>query len=143
MSASVGSQASRKSANPLDEAAWQAWVLKGSARDSRGRAARMKAVKWTSMAGLLVAMGLAPHLAPYDVIVRFVVAAGAMAVMFQAFQARRYAFAAVFGSLALLYNPVAPVFSFSGEWQRAVAAASAVPFAASLAWHHARPAHHA
>ena len=34
-------------------------------------------------------------------------------------------------SLALLYNPVAPVFSFSGEWQRVIAVASAATRRAS------------
>jgi len=52
--------------------------------------------------------------------------------MFQAFQARHYAVAAVFGALALLYNPVVPVFSFSGDWSRAMVAASAIPFVATL-----------
>jgi hypothetical protein len=68
-------------------------------------------------------------------------AAGAILVMFQTFQARQYAFAAVFGALALLYNPVAPVFSFSGDWQRALVLSSAVPFIASLAGRNVRQAH--
>jgi low affinity Fe/Cu permease len=41
---------------------------------------------------------------------------------------------AVFAALALLYNPVAPVFSFSGTWQRALVVATAIPFVTSLAW---------
>jgi hypothetical protein len=72
------------------------------------------------------------QLAPYEVVIRFMVAAGATVVMFQAFRARHYAVAAVFGTLALLYNPVVPVFSFSGDWQRAMVIASSVPFVASL-----------
>ena len=63
-----------------------------------------------------------------------------MVVMFQALQARYYAVAAVFAALALFYNPVVPAFSFSGNWQRAVVVASAVPFIASLAWGNARNA---
>jgi hypothetical protein len=35
-----------------------------------------------------------------------------MGVMFQAFQARRYALAVMFGALGLLYNPVVPEVSF-------------------------------
>jgi hypothetical protein len=120
-------------ARPLDEAVWQAWVAKGRAQDRRSGAARIKAVKWDSIAGLLAAAGLWSHLGPFEVVVRFLVTASAMVVMFQAFQARYYAVAAVFGALALLYNPVAPAFSFSGDWQRAVVA-SAVTFVASLAW---------
>lgn len=125
-------------AKPLDEAVWQAWVLKGRAREERSHAARMKTVKWITLAGLLLAAGLRSQLAPYDLGVRFLVAAGAMALTFEAFHTRDYAFGAVFGALALLYNPVAPVFSFSGEWQRALVVASAVPFVASLTWRNAK-----
>ena len=125
-------------ARPLDEAVWQAWVAKGRAQDRRSSAARIKAVKWASIAGLLGAVGLWSHLAPFEVVVRFVVTASALVVMFQAFQTRYYAVAAVFGALALLYNPEAPAFNFSGDWQRAVVVVSAVPFVASLVWGNAR-----
>jgi hypothetical protein len=37
-----------------------------------------------------------------------------MAAMFQAFRARRYAVAVVFGALAMFYNPAAPAFGFMG-----------------------------
>ena len=99
---------------PLDEAVWQAWLAKGRAQDRRRHAAFMKGVKWVSIAALLAAAGHWPHPVPYDVVVRFVVAAGAMAMMFQALRSRYYVVAAVFGALVLLYNPVAPVFGFSG-----------------------------
>jgi uncharacterized protein (DUF1684 family) len=143
MTPSVELQGSRTAwepplAKPLDEAAWQAWVAKGRVQDRRSSAVRVKAVKWVSIAGLLAAAGLWSHLAPFDIVVRFIVTGGAIVVMFQAFQARHYAMAAVFGALALLYNPVAPAFSFSGDWQRAVVAASAAPFVASVAWRNAR-----
>jgi uncharacterized protein DUF6804 len=118
----------------IDEAAWQVWVAKGRARERRSNAARVKAVKWVSIAALLVTAGLWSQLATYDIVVRFIVAAGAIVVMTNLFHARRYTFAAVFGTLALLYNPVVPVFSFSGDWQRAVVVASAAPFVAALAW---------
>src|SRR6266496_2171643 len=121
-------------ARPLDEAVWQAWVAKGRAQDQRSSAWRTKAMKWASIAGLLAAAGIWSHLGPFEVVVRFLVTASAMVVMFQAFQARHYAVAAMFGALALIYNPVAPAFSFSGDWQRAIMAASAVLFVASLAW---------
>jgi len=121
-----------QSAKPLDQAVWQAWVAKGRAEDQRSSAARIKAVKWVSIAGLLAAELLGSHLAPFDVLVRCVVTGGAMVVMLQFLHARRYACAALFGALALLYNPVAPVFRFSGGWQLAVVVASAAPFVASL-----------
>ena len=122
----------------LDEAVWQAWLEKGRAQDARSRAARAKAVKWVSIAALLAAAGFWPH--PYDVVVRFIVAGGALVVMFHAIHAKQYIFAAVCAALALLYNPVVPVFSFSGGWQRAVVLASAVPFVVSLAARNLRSA---
>jgi hypothetical protein len=128
-------------AKALDEGVWQAWVATGRARDRRVNDALVRTAKWVSIAGLLVAAGLWSHLAPYQVVVRFVVAAGATAVMLQAFHARHYAFAAVCGALVLLYNPLAPMVEFSGDWQRAVTAASAVPFVASLTWRNGRLAH--
>ena len=117
----------------LDETVWQGWVEKGRAQDRRSSAARLMAVKWVSLAGLVVVAGLWSHLTPYDTLVRFVVAAGAIVLTFHAIHAGHYAFAAVFGALALLYNPVAPAFSFSGEWHRVLVVASAAPFVVSLA----------
>ena len=127
-------------AKPLDEAVWNTWVAKGYAEDRHARAAFVKGVKCVAIAGLLTVAVLWSHLGPFDLAVRFIVAAGAMVVMVQAFHAKHYAIAAVFGALALLYNPVAPAFSFSGDWQRAVVLASALPFVASLAWPSRTPA---
>lgn len=42
-------------ATPLDEAVWQAWVSRGRAHDRRSSAARMKALKWASIAALAAA----------------------------------------------------------------------------------------
>jgi len=121
-------------ATPLDEAAWQTWAARGRAHDRRSSAARILAVKWASIAVLLGAAVLWSHLASFEVAVRFLVTAGSMVVLFQALQARYYAVAAAFGALAVFYNPVAPLFSFSNDWQRAAVAISAVPFVLSLPW---------
>jgi hypothetical protein len=138
MSALVGLQELREvweppAAKPLDEAVWQAWVKKGRARDRRNKAVCLEAVKWVSLAGLLAVAGQWSHSAPYEVVIRFVVAGGSIVLMLQALATRHYALAALFGALALLYNPVEPLFSFSGDWPRLVVLASAVPFLASLA----------
>jgi hypothetical protein len=125
-------------ATPLDEAVWDAWVTKKRAEEVRGREGRIKAAKWISIVALLAAGGLWAYVTPYEVAIRFLAAGGASIVMVQAFQARRYAFAALFGALVLLYNPVVPVFSLSGDWQRVVVIASTVPFFASLTWRQAR-----
>ncbi len=118
---------------PLDEAVWQAWKVKGRAQDNRGREARIKALKWGSIVALLTVAGIWSQVPSYDIVIRCVLAAGAIGVMFEAFNKRQYALGAVFAGLVLLYNPVAPVFDFSGNWQRALVVLSAVPFAASLA----------
>jgi hypothetical protein len=122
-------------AKPLDESVWQAWVLKGRTRDERSHAAGMKAVTWISLTTLLlVAAGFGSYITQYDVAARFLLAASGLVLMFHAFHTRRYTFAVVFGALALLYNPVVPVFRFSGAWQSAFMIASAVPFIVSLTW---------
>ena len=73
---------------------------------------RIKVVKWASIARLLGAAGLWSRLAPFEVLVRFLVTASALVLMFQAFQTRYYSVAAAFGALAVLYNPVAHIFDF-------------------------------
>jgi len=45
---------------------------------------------------------------------------------------------AVSGALILLYNPLAPLFDLSGDWQRAVFVAAAAPFLALLIWREVR-----
>lgn len=126
---------------PLNEAAWQAWIQKGRVRDRRRNGRTAKVVACVSILGLIAAAGLWTHLTPYEIIVRFVVGLGAAAAMIQAFRERHYVFAALFAALVVIYNPVFPVFSFSGDWQRVLLALSAVPFAASLALRDRRPAH--
>jgi len=123
-------------AKPLDEARWQAWVLKGRTQDTRRYAAVMNAVRWISLAALLLAAaaGLRPQLTPYDIVFRVIVAPSAIVLMFQSFHGRHYALGVLFGALALLYNPVSPVFRFSGEWRIALLIASTLPFVASLNW---------
>jgi len=120
---------------PLDEAVWQAWIAKGRARDRQARETRIKALKWGSIVALLALAGLWSQLTSYDIVIRCILAAAGVGMMFEAFNKRQYALVAVFAALAVLYNPVAPVFSFSGNWQRALVVASAIPFVTSLAWH--------
>lgn len=117
---------------PLDEAVWQAWVAKSRAQEQRSSAMRVTILNGATIAVLLVSVGLWSYLTPFEVLVRFLVAAGAIVAMARALQARHYAFAALFGALALLYNPVVPVFGLAGNWQRALTAATIIPFVASL-----------
>ncbi len=122
---------------PLDEVGWQAWAEERPP-ERRGRSAVIRAVKWASIAGLLVLGGLWSRFTTFEVAARFVVAAGAIIVMAQSLLARRYAVVAVSGALILLYNPLAPLFDLSGDWQRAVFVAAAAPFLALLIWREVR-----
>jgi hypothetical protein len=101
------------------------------------------AVKWVWLAGLAVVAGLWSRLAPYDVLARYILAAGAIVMTFHAVHAERYALGVVFAGIALLYNPVAPVLSFSGDWPRAAVFASAIPFVVSLTARNMRRKHNA
>jgi hypothetical protein len=128
---------------PLNEAVWQAWIAKGRAGDRRGLETRAAAVKWGAIVLLVAVAGLWSQLAPYGIAVRFGICAAAVFVMFKEIGERQYAFAALFAVLALLFVPFAPVLSLFGDWQRALVAASAVPFVASIGWRNTKVASHA
>jgi hypothetical protein len=66
------------------------------------------------------------------------VAAGAIIIMARSLLARRLTVVAVAGALVLLYNPLAPLFDLSGDWQRAVFVVAAAPFLAVLIWRDVR-----
>ena len=118
---------------PLDEAVWQAWRAKGREAERRSSLAAHTATRWGATITLLATAVLGVQLTPYEIVVRFVVTAAAVAMMLLALQERQFAFAAAFGALVALYNPIAPALSFSGGLQRAFVAASAIPFLAQLA----------
>lgn len=117
---------------PLDEAMWQAWVAKGRAQERRSSVMRVRILNSITIAVLLVSAALWSYITPFEVLVRFLVATGAIVVMAQAFQARHYFVAALFGALALLFNPVVPVLGLAGGWQRALVAATIIPFIGAL-----------
>jgi hypothetical protein len=87
---------------------------------------------------LLGAAGAWSYVAPFEAVVRFLVTATAIVLIMQAVRSKFYAVAVAFGVLGLCYNPVAPAFSFSGDWHRAFVRASVVPFIASLVWPNGR-----
>jgi hypothetical protein len=121
-------------ANPLNEQVWWAWVAKGRAAEEQGRNFRLRAFKIVVIAALLCAAILWSRAAMFDVVIRFLAGTGAIAVMVQSLRTRRYFFALVFAAIVVVLNPIAPIFEFSGDWQRALLVACAAPFVASLAW---------
>lgn len=118
----------------LSEKSWQAWVEKGRARERQNNARGLVAVKCLGLAALLAVAAVWSSVTPFEIVVRFAVAFGAIILLFQSLKQERYVWAVAFAALAVIYNPVSPLFAFSGEWQRAVVIASACPFAASLVW---------
>ena len=116
----------------LDENKWQAWLRKGRAQEARSTRTRLETVKMASIVVLLTAAGLWSYVKPYEVGLRFGLALAAIFIMSHALNARRYALAALFGALALLYNPMVPVVPVSADWQRFLLATSTIPFIASL-----------
>lgn len=117
-----------------DEAAWQAWLVKGRVQAQRGIAIRMLAVKLASTVALLTRGMLWSQLTPYEVAFQCVGAGGAAVMMIQSLRLKRYAFAAAFGAVVLAYNPIAVAFSLPADWQQSLVLISAIPFAASLTW---------
>lgn len=134
MPTQVGFQEPFDGCEPLDEARWQAWLAKNRTLELRRKQGRVKIVKWVSVVTLVVATVFGSQLESYGVIVRFALMLGAIVVMWDAVSSRHYTFATLFGTLALLYNPVLPVVNFSGLWQCAFLILSAALFVASLVW---------
>ena len=62
----------------LDEVRWAAWIAKGRAQDRRGSALRLKAAKLVALAALLVVAALWSNATPFDIVLRFIVAATAI-----------------------------------------------------------------
>jgi len=65
-------------------------------------------MKWFSITALMAAMFWRPS-DGYGVLFQFVVSVGAILVVVQAVQARRYLWGIGFLSMAVLFNPVAPI----------------------------------
>jgi hypothetical protein len=125
------------SSKPLDETVWHPWLNKNLIQERQRSAARIKAVKWVCI-GVLIATAVvssyvsSPYVPAYQAVVRFAIALGAIVIMFESLRTRQYAFAALFATVVLLFNPVVPTFALAGNWVILVAAV--LPFVASLVW---------
>lgn len=117
---------------PLDEDRWQAWKAKGRAQDQKDFETRLRVLTGALIVALLAVAGFWSQLGSGEIVIRCLVAAGAVSLMAYAIGHRHYWSAAVFAALTILYNPVTPLVAFAGNWQRAFVLVSAVPFVASL-----------
>jgi hypothetical protein len=100
----------------------------------QGIAVRLKAVEFACIAVLLSTAAFWLYAMQYQLLVRSVVAMGAVVVAIQAMKVRCYSFVALFAAIVVLYNPVVPIFGLSGVWQLMIVLGSVLPFAASLMW---------
>ena len=87
-------------------------------------------MKWFSIAALLTAMFWQPS-EGYGVLLQMMVSVSAVLVVVQAVQARKYLWGIGFLSIAVLFNPVAPI-AFSSQVLRWLAFVCLVMFAISL-----------
>jgi hypothetical protein len=94
---------------------------------------RRQIAKCASAAVLLLTVLLWSNAEQYGRLVRFAVCAGAQRLASLAAAARRYVWETLFVGMALLYNPVFPVFPFSGRLYLILVAASVAPFGVPLA----------
>jgi len=81
---------------------------------------------------LLLAVVFWSYAADYQAVLGFVVCAGAVRVAFLAAAVRRYDWASLFIGMALLFNPVFPLFALTGRMAFFLVIASITAFAASL-----------
>jgi len=89
-------------------------------------------MKYVSIAALILALAFWSHASTYERPLRFVVSLGALLVAFQAAKAKKRGWSIGFSVLALLFNPLFPLGSFSGTVAPIIVVASIVPFALSL-----------
>lgn|SRR5512147_1960677 len=111
---------------------WRDWQERNHLQDLRGLALRAKLTKYASIVVLLLAVVFWSYAADYQAVLGFVVCAGAVRVAFLAAAVRRYDWASLFIGMALLYNPVFPLFALTGRVAFFLVIASITAFAASL-----------
>ena len=112
---------------------WKVWQPRNRLRVLQGLNLRVRLTKCAAGAVLLLTVLLWSNAGQYDRLVRFAVCAGAVRLAALAAAARRYVWETLFVGMMLLYNPVFPVFPFSGRLYLDLVAASVAPFAVPLA----------
>ena len=91
-----------------------------------------KVMKSVSITALLLTVVFWSSAANYQLELNLVVSVAAAVVLVQAIQTRKYRWAAGFLMIALLFNPVVPVFRLAGAFGLSLVVLSVAPFAVSL-----------
>ena len=89
-------------------------------------------MKWASISALFLAATSWRSATNYQLLLDFVVCIGAVVVVMQAVRAREYRWAAGFGAIALLFNPVVRFLGPPGILPLLIVVACIAPFAISL-----------
>ena len=89
-------------------------------------------MKWACVGALLLAAVFRGPAANYQTELNVVVSIAAAVVFIQAVQARKFRWAAGFVAMALLFNPVVPVFRLAGGVGLSLVVLAIAPFAISL-----------
>jgi hypothetical protein len=118
----------------LDESIWQAWKARNAVCERQGNTARLNAVKYASIALLLMASYLWEYVGPYQVAIRFALSVGAVVVAGQAWRLRRYGIAAAFVAITVIFNPAVPILPIEGGWPFPVVFLTILTFGASVIW---------
>jgi hypothetical protein len=110
-------------------------MKKNLLEERRRGAARTKTVNWVCIGVLALAVVTSSHIslsyvAAYQAAVRFVIGVGAAVMVFDNIQTREYGYAALFGAIILLYNPVLPAFAVAASGP--ILLASILPFVGLL-----------
>lgn len=92
-----------------------------------------KVLTWLSIAALLSALAFWNSAPAFQLQLNLLVCVAATAVLIQAFQAKKYRWAAGFLATALLFHPAIPVFRLAGEVGLTLVILSMAFFAISLA----------
>jgi hypothetical protein len=89
-------------------------------------------MKWTSIVALLLAVVFWKAAPDYQRELNLIVAMAAAFVFVQAYRAGKHLWAVGFAGIALLFNPVVPMFRLGGDPGLGLVVFSIVPFAMSL-----------
>jgi hypothetical protein len=123
-----------------DEIVWRAWRKRNRLEEHDRQLARVTAVKALFVAVLLLTIVFWSSAADYASAIRLALTVAATFAAMQAFKLRSYALAMIFGAMAVIYNPVFPVFLLTGSTAFAIVAMTAVAVGASMMYSSIRAA---